>query len=214
MRALGARLCGLTRQDISAATGIALGGTLTSTLDELEARGFLRRYHAYRKKEREALYQLIDPFSLFYLRFVEGQTNEHFWFDNHQSGVVHAWEGYAFELVALLHLEQIRSTLGIAGVAYDASSWRSSTSDPGLQIDLVVDRADGIINLCEMKFSREPFEITKAYDAALRHKLTSFLRETGTRKSLHLTMVSPYGVKRNAYWQDVQAEITADDLFA
>ena len=213
VRAVGTKLCGLSRREISATTGIALGGTLTSTLDELEASGFLRRYHAYGKKEHESICQLIDPFSLFYPRFMEGETNEHFWSDNHQGGLVHAWEGYAFELVALLHLDQIRHALGVSGVAYDASSWRSTSSDPGAQIDLVVDRTDGIINLCEMKYCREPYEITKSYDAALRHKVAAFRSETGTRKALHLTLISPHGTKRNSYWQDVQADITADDLF-
>ena len=214
VRTLGTRLCGLSRREISEGTGIGLGGTLSATLGELEASGFIRRYHAYGKDERDAIYQLIDPFSLFYLRFMENQADERFWSNNYQSGRVHAWEGYAFELVALLHLDQIRATLGIAGVAYDASTWRSAKSNPGAQVDLVLDRNDGIINLCEMKFAREPYQITKAYDEMLRHKTAAFRDETKTRKALHLTLVSPYGVKRNAYWQDVQAVIAADDLFA
>ena len=104
--------------------------------------------------------------------------------------------------------------MGIAVIASDICSWRSRESEPGAQIDLVIDRADGIIDLCEMKFGQEPYEITRSYDAALRHKVACFATETGTRKALHLTLVSPYGVKRNAYWGNVQAEITADDLFA
>ena len=214
VRALASRASGLSRREIAEATGSVSGGTLTSTLEELEASGFLRRYAAYGKKERDSLYQLVDPFSLFHLRFVEGQSDERFWSDNHQGGRVHAWEGYAFELVGLLHLDQIRSALGISGVAYDASSWRSGESDPGAQVDLVIDRSDGIINLCEMKFAREPYEVTRAYGDTLRHKAACFARETGTRKALHLTLVSPYGTRRNAYWGDVQSEVTADDLFA
>ena len=116
--------------------------------------------------------------------------------------------------MSLLHLDQIRAALGISGVAYDASSWRSAESDPGAQVDLVLDRSDGVVNLLEMKFARDPYEISKAYAAALRHKAACFSEETGTRKALHLTLVSPYGAKRNAYWGDLQAEITADDLFA
>ena len=213
VRALARRGAGLSRNEISRVAGIANGGTLTHTLEELEACGFIRKYREYTKRKNEASYQLIDPFTLFYLRFMEGQSDEHFWSNTYRSGQIHAWEGYAFELVALLHLRQIRNSLGVGGVAYDASSWRSSKAEEGAQVDLVIDRNDGIINLCEMKFSREPYEITKAYDRVLRHKLETFATETGTRKALHLTLVSPYGVRRNEYWQSVQAEITADDLF-
>ena len=214
VRVLGKRLEGLSQQEIAQATGIALGGSLANTLADLDASGFVRRYHAYGKKGRDYTYQLIDPFSLFYLRFMEGQTNERFWSDNYQGGRVHAWEGYAFEIVCLLHIAQIRQALGIPGVAHDVSAWRSKHSDPGAQIDLVIDRADGIISLCEMKYGRKPFEIDKTYDGVLRNKMASFADETKTRKALHMTLVSPFGVKRNAYWQVLQSVVSADDLFA
>ena len=158
--------------------------------------------------------QLIDPFSLFYLRFMEEESSERFWSENCLSGRVNAWEGHAFELVCLLHADQMRAALGVSGVSFEAGSWRSTKSDPRAQVDLVIDRADGVVNLCEMKFAREAFEITKPYDAALRHKVVAFANETGTSKALHITLVSPFGVKRNAYWGNVQAEITSDDLFA
>ena len=121
----------------------------------------------------------------------------------------------AFRLLrSLLHLDQIHAALGVSGVAYDASSWRNTKSDPGAQVDLVLDRSDGIINLLEMRFARTPYEITKDYDAALRYKAACFARETGTRKALHLTLVSPYGAKRNAYSGNLQSEVSAEDLFA
>ena len=156
----------------------------------------------------------MTPFSPFYLRFMDGETNERFWSDNFQGGRVHAREGYAFEIVCLLHIAQIRQALGIPGVACDVSAWRSRHSDPGAQVDLVVDRADGIINLCEMEFGRKPFEIDKSYDGVPRNKMASFAGETGTRKALRMTLVSPFGVRRNAYWQDLQSFVSADDLFA
>ena len=213
VRTLARRRGGLTRAEISAKSRVANGGTLTKTLEELEACGFIRKYREYSKRKNEATYQLIDPFTLFYLHFMEDQTNEHFWSENYQGTMVRAWEGYAFELVCLLHVDQIRASLGVQGVAFDVSSWRSAHTEPGAQIDLVIDRRDGVINLCEMKFWRESYEISRKYDEELRHKREAFLAETGTHKSLHLTMVSPYGVKHNAYWQTIQGEITAEDLF-
>ena len=214
VRTLGTKAKGLDMQEISNATGIAKGGTLTSLLDELEASGFIRRYAPFEKKRRGSLYQLVDPFSLFYLKFMDKRAPSDFWSKNHQTSRVNAWRGYAFELVCLLHERQIRQALGIAAVSADVCSWRSQDSDPGAQVDLVIDRADGIINLCELKWSQGEYAINKAYDLQLRNKLVAFSQETRTKKALHLTMVTPFGVKRNAYHGVLQSEITADALFA
>ena len=214
VRALAERGSGLTRDKISRRSGISNGGTLTKTLEELEACGFVRRYHEYGKRKNEATYQLIDPFTLFYLKFMDGETSENFWSDNYQSGSGNAWEGHAFELVCLLHVRQLRAALGVLGVSCDESAWHSKESDPGAQIDLVVDRADRVVNLCEMKFAQEPYVIDKAYEQKLRHKVACFARETKTTKALHLTLVAPYGVRHNSYKGCVQAEVSADDLFA
>ena len=205
---------GLTLQEISDATGIAKGGTITSTLSDLEASGFLRRYAPFGKKSHGTLYQLVDPFSLFYLRFMDARPSEGFWQANLQSSRINSWRGYAFELVCLLHERQIRKALGIAVISSSTGSWRSGGREPGAQIDLVIDRADGIVDLCEMKWSAGEYAITKAYDRQLLNKRTAFAEETGTRKALHLVLISPYGAKPNAYRNDLQAEVTVDDLFA
>jgi hypothetical protein len=115
--------------------------------------------------------------------------------------------------VCLTHVAQIKQALGIAGVRANIASWRSSDpGEPGAQIDLVIDRSDNVINLCEIKFSAQEFLIDKAYDLALRNKIGVFQRETKTRKAIHLTMITPYGVKPNAYSSVVQSEVTMDDL--
>lgn len=213
VRALASKAKGLTLQEISSAAGIAMGGTLTKTLDELEASGFLRRYLPFGKAKRGSLYQLIDPFSLFYLRFMDSRARPGFWQKTHQAPRVNSWRGHAFELVCLLHEEQIERALGISAIASEVGSWRSVESEPGAQIDLVIDRADGVINLCEMKWCAGEFAITRDYDLRLRNKLVAFSGETGTRKAIHLTMVAPFGVKRNAYSETAQSVVTADDLF-
>lgn len=214
VRALASRMAGLSRGEIAQAANCSPNGALTKALKELESCGFVRRYRDVTKKKRDAIFQLVDPFTLFYLRFMEDSTDETFWADSYQSGAVRAWEGYAFELVCLLHVRQIRAGLGISGVAYSAGAWRSTDSDPGAQIDLVIDRADGIVNLCEMKFTDGPFAISKAYAQSLRNKRVAFVRETGTRKAQHITLVTPEGLVRNAYANDVLASLTAEDLFS
>jgi hypothetical protein len=122
-----------------------------------------------------------------------------------------AWAGYSFERVCLHHLPQIKAALGISGVLANASGWRSA--DGGAQIDLVIDRADNVINLCEMKYAPAEFVIDKALNEALRNRRGVFSYETKTRKALHNTMVTPFGLARNMYWGDIQSEVTAEDLF-
>lgn len=213
VRTLAKKTGGLTLQEVSEAASIAKGGTLTATLSDLEASGFLRRYVPFGKKSRGTLYQLVDPFSLFYLRFMDGRPHAGFWQTNYQAPRINVWRGHAFELVCLLHEHQIESALGIAAISSDVCSWRSQVSDPGAQVDLVIDRADGIVDLCEMKWSLGEYAITKSYDEQLRNKAVAFATETGTRKAPHLVLVTPHGVKRNMYSQAVQAEVVGDDLF-
>lgn len=211
--ALAERRGGLTRAELEGRAEIGGGKGLTSTLLELEQSGFIRRYKDFTKEVRGAFYQVIDPFTLFSLRFLQGDGPES-WMTFVNSAAYASWSGLAFELVCLLHVNQIKGALGVAGVQSSQSSWRSSKIDPGVQIDLLIDRRDDVINLCEMKFSGEPFAIDRAYAQALQRKLTAFREETGTRKALHITMVTLSGLVHNAYWNDVQQELTADDLFA
>ncbi|MEI9956642.1 MAG: hypothetical protein WDM90_10160 [Ferruginibacter sp.] len=125
-----------------------------------------------------------------------------------------SWSGYAFEQVCLYHIEELKQALGIAAVETNTSSWRTSTLVNGAQIDLVIDRRDQVINLCEMKFSINPFTIDKKYDVELRNKIAAFKKETGTRKAVFLTMVTTFGLQQNNYAAGlVQNDIKMDALF-
>jgi len=216
VEALGKKRKGLTREEIIDATGYSDGGTLTAMLEELEQCSFIRSYNAYEKKTKETLYQLIDFYSLFYLIFVKNnrQSDEHFWTNLIDNASHRAWSGYAFEQVCMQHTAQIRQKLGISGVVTYSAAWRSKDSDPAAQIDLLIDRNDGVINLCEMKYAANEFVIDKSQDENLRNKKSAFIDETKTRKSVHITMVTTYGVKRNEYWGNIQSEVTMNDLFA
>ena len=213
--ALSSKTKGLTRDEMIKATGLASGGGLTQVLDELELCGFIRAYPNYMLEENLCLYQLVDPFSLFHLRFLRGKRprNPRFWTSNLESPSLAAWKGYAFEQVCLYHTEQIKKALGLAVIATEVSSWRSRQSSPGAQIDLLIDRKDGLINLCEMKYSKSEYTITAKEEAQLRNKITAFERETRTRKAVHLTMVTTYGIVKNSHAGHVQSEVTLEDLF-
>jgi hypothetical protein len=214
--ALSKKGVGLTREDLVAALSLKDGGAVSEMLDNLEHSGFIRYYARFPGKPNGGLYQLIDNFSLFSRVFVKGNfgRNEHVWSDMHDTPKLNAWRGYAFEQLCLRHAEQIKAALSIAGVASDVYAWRSRRSKPGAQIDLVIDRADGIVNLCEIKFSKYEYEVKSAYEENLRNKVFVFGSETLTRKTPHLTLVSTYGAKQNSHAQVFQSQVLLDDLFA
>ena len=143
-----------------------------------------------------------------------------FWTDTIDSPSHRAWCGYAFEQVCLHHIRQIKRALGIEGVQSSICSWSAPASvdsegkkREGAQIVLVIDRRDQTINLCEMKFSMKPFEITPSYLEHIIYRRELFRETTGTSKALHLTFVTTYGVAKNAQYGMIQSEITMDDLF-
>jgi len=213
--ALSSKTKGLTRDEIIRLSELTSGGGLTQILEELELCGFIRAYPNFSMDESLCLYQLTDPFSLFHLRFIEGKKpkNPRFWTSSLESPSLAAWKGYAFEQVCLAHSEQIKQALGLQVISTEISSWRSRRSLPGAQIDLLIDRKDGIINLCEMKYSKAEYSITAKEEAQLRNKIVAFESETRTKKALHLTMVTTYGVSKNSYAGVVQSEVTLDNLF-
>jgi hypothetical protein len=215
VRALSGKSKGLSRDEILTATGLTDGGTLSEILQNLEMSGFIRYYARFPDKIRGGLYQLVDNFSLFHQTFIEGNAgqNEHFWSDLHETPRLIAWRGYAFEQLCFKHINQIKWALGIAGIATDVFSWKSKNSEPGAQIDLVISRADRIVNLCEIKFAKYEYEIKKDYAEKLRNKAFAFGNETGGAGTTHLTFVTTYGVKHNAYSNMVQSEVLLDDLF-
>lgn len=206
---------GLTREEISKESKIPTGGTLTQLLDELEESGFIRRYMPFGKRAKSSLYQLSDFFSLFHIKWMKGKKthDKNYWTKMIDNPKQRAWSGYAFEQVCLAHTEQIKKALGISGIETETSSWRSTLEKDGAQIDLIIDRRDGVINLCEMKFSVDPFTIDKKYDAELRNKVGAFKRETQTKKSVFLTMLTTYGLKVNVYSGNVQNDLKMDVLF-
>jgi hypothetical protein len=212
--ALAKKSKGLTREEISTESKLANGGGLTRLLNELEESGFIRRYTPFGKKSRNSLYQLSDFFSLFHIKFIKDQKtfDKNYWLKLIDSPKHRAWSGYAFEQVCLAHVSQIKKALGIDGIETETSAWKSVQVKNGAQIDLVIDRRDGIINLCEMKFSISPFIIDKKYDAELRNKIGAFKSETQTKKSLFLTMLTTFGMQVNTYSGNVQNDLKMDVL--
>ena len=216
VRALATRQSGIDRTTILRLTGLSDGGTFATTLAELEQCGLIRAYRDFTRDKNGEMYQLIDPFVLFWLRLNEDADDPHWWSMNRDSGAVRSWSGRAFELVCLRHVPQIKRALGIWGVSVSAQSWRSNPADePGAQIDLVLRRADNVVNLCEMKWvsSGDKYAIDKSYYEELRRKVEVFASQTKTNSALHTTLVTPGGLVANQYASAVQSVVTAEDLF-
>lgn len=215
VRLLAKKQQGFTRKEIVANTKIPDGGGLSATLSSLEVSDFIFSYVKYGHSKREVSYRLADFYSKFYLSFIDGHrtANPNFWQNNLLTPALTAWRGFSFELLCICHLPQIKQALGISGVQTEASPWKSRQEKEGAQIDLVIERADHVDNICEMKFCEDDFAITASYDKNLRNKVSTFQEETKCRNALHLTLITTYGLKFNEYAGRIQSVVTMDDLF-
>ena len=217
VRALGTKKCGMDRDEIIAETGLVGNGKLTEVLKTLEQCDFIRAYSLPNKAKNDRIFQLIDNFTLFHFKFIEGVANPmpNFWSAAEQTQAVRIWCGHAFERVALQHIDQIKVKLGISGVITRVYGWRCGAGEDyesGAQIDLVIDRDDRVTNLCEVKYRKGEFVIDDKYDLLLQSRREMFIDETRTASAVHLTMITVNGVRRNANWHDIQSEVTLDDL--
>lgn len=219
VEALSGKPGGLTRNEIIDATGFSSNGDLTAILNNLAESGFVRANGFYKHKSKDAIYQLADYYSAFYFRYIRNNygKDEHYWSNAIDNPSRRSWAGLTFEQLCKDHVPQIKHKLGISGVLSEESSWFTKGDDAlgisGAQIDLLIERRDRVINLCEMKFSVNEYVVDKTYDANLRNKLETFRRMTNNRKSLQITMITTYGVKPNMYSNIIQSQVTLDDLF-
>ena len=218
IRALAKKASGLTRQEIIEASKITSGGGMTRLLDELTESGFITPYIPFDTTVKNCIYKLTDEYSLFYIKFIENKksSGKGTWIKYSTGNSWRVWSGIAFESICMKHVVQIKIALGIAGVYSETSVWRGRNTgdDPGVQIDLLIDRQDKCINLCEIKFSVDPFVLNTKYALELKQKEEIFRAHTQTRKSIFLTLISPHGIKNGDTFAGlIQNDITMDALF-
>ena len=215
--ALAGKRSGLSRDEISQKTHIDPNGNLTKMLNALIASDFVTRYVPFGESKRNELYKLTDPFCIFYLHFVGGHDslNADFWTMNQSSQSIVSWRGLAFEEVCLRHVNQIKGALGISGVASRQSAWSVKGSDDvqGNQIDLLIERKDNVVNMCEMKFYNDEFVVSKSYERVMVSRFNSLKECLPKRFAIHNTLVTTYGLKYNEYSGTFQNVVTIDDLF-
>ncbi len=186
--------------------------------------GFIRSYLPFgasspssgSRLPKDTLFQLVDFFTMFYFTFIQKNRyhDSQFWSHSANSPTHNTWAGLAFEKLCLAHLPQMKQRLGISGVQTNACSWSSKRASQKAQIDLLIDRKDETINLCEMKFSRSEYEIDNAQEQKLNHRIEVFQDETNTNKSIILTLVTTEGLKKNSHSDIIQSLIVLNDLFA
>ena len=200
---------GITRAEIVTNTSLSSGGTLTRTINELTESGFISEYKPFDKVSKETLYRLSDEYSLFYLKYIKNNSDDS-WTSLFNSRSYLSWGGFAYEAICLKHTTQIKKALGIGGISSNSSSWKNKNA----QIDLVIDRSDNCINLCEIKFSTSEYTITKKYKTALLNKKNEFIKDLPSRKNIFTTMITTFGVKINQNSDNsIDNHITMDCLF-
>ena len=216
VRVLGRRHAGYTRNELAALTGMNPNGDFTKTLKALIGSGFISRYHPWGENAREERYRLIDCFCWFWLHFKERKqiTESDYWQHHLNESQISSWRGIGFEEVCMQHIAQIKQALQIAGVSTNESSLitHAKGEHEGMQIDLLIDRADDIVNVCEMKYSKAPYIITKSYAEKLTQRIVA-LEESRKDKTFHLTLISTHPLQHNEYSDIFISTITLDDLF-
>ena len=217
VRALANHRYGLTRDELAEYLGKSDGGGLTKLLDNLVKCDFIH-YHRVRTKKINktgGYYVLSDSFVQFYHTYLDAKTNdEHYWGHNLLSPKTNTFYGLAFERVCMAHIPQIKKAIGIDQIGTEYYSWRSTDKEQKAQIDLLIERADRIINLCEIKYSYLPYTINKEEDLKFRTRQAVFVNQTGIKLGIQPTYISPYGLTKNAYSSSIPKVITMDDLFA
>lgn len=218
VRLLATRKTGFSRKDISEKTALPYGGGLTTTLKALAESDFIQKYTYYGLPSKEERYRLTDFFTFYVLTVIEKpvQPDGEVWRSHFDPKKMEAWYGLAFEKLCWNHIPQIKQALGIPAVQTAEFSWRAEATDeyPGAQIDLVIRRADRVVNLCEMKFCVGNYLIDKADDASLRNKMATFQRLTRCKDAIHPVLVTTYGLAENKYSHNIQRVVTMDDLYA
>lgn len=218
IKALASKKSGMDRREILKITKLHDNEDFSNALKELGQCGFIRKFTPIDKKERGCIYQLLDNYTLFYFDFIQKNINgdEHFWTNNLESSLHYGWAGRAFERVCLQHIPQIKNALGISGIISTAHSWShrpDGEEDTGVQIDLLIDRNDQTINLCEMKYSKSEYTLTATEAQKLQNRRKVFLENTSLRKSVLLTLITSYGLTKGNYSHDIQCLVTMRDLF-
>lgn len=207
---------GMTREELAVALKCANNGHLGKRLEDLVYCDLIRKNIVREKeiKRKDAIYQLCDFFCLFYLTFIDrAEIERQYWAHHINTPVVNTWMGLTYERVCMAHLQQIKQALRIDAISTLAYSWRSKTTQPAAQIDMIIERADRIVHICEVKYSQEEYQLDKEEYEKISRRKNAFIQETGLRHTAWLTMITAEGLAHGKYSEMFQSQVCLDDLF-
>jgi len=216
IKALAASKKGFTRKELAEQLKVSSNGHFGDILEDLVNCDFIREYNTIGKKVRtnNSIFQLTDFYSIFYHTFAAKKISDsHYWSHTINTPSQNNWFGLAFERVAMAHIPQILQALHLDRILTQYCSWRSTQADPGAQIDLVISRADNIINLCEIKYSAGEYALTKAEAMKISNRMEQFQRETASNKGIHVTLITTNGLAKNMWSETANSVVTLKDLF-
>ena len=190
------------------------GGEISKALNALIESNLIIKYRPFAGNKKDERYMLIDLFSYFYLRCVRNKTfNDKFISNNLSSPNFIAWRGYAFEKIIFIHINNIINALQIGGIQSTTYLWSKKDDIKGGQVDLIIERKDNIINLCEAKFINDEFIIDKDYHLNLMNRERLLSEEIERKYSINQVLITTFGLKRNEYSDDFTNVIALDELF-
>jgi hypothetical protein len=217
IEALATKKKGLTRDEIIRVAKLDSSGKLTNIIDNLTQCGFIRKYCAPGKRVRDAVYQLIDCYTIFYYQFIKNASgaDEEYWTKLQNTAAYHSWCGVAFERVCMLHSRQIKAALGISGIMANVYSWQTDKTEyhPGVQIDMLIDRADNVVDLCEMKYAPDGYTMTAAEAEKINTRSRVLSQYLPAKKSIRVVLITSNGLNGNIGSAYIQKQLTATDLF-
>ncbi len=214
VKLLSTHMKGYTRNEIADKLGIHNNGHLSSMLEDLEHCDFIRRYNNARL-QKNGIFQMVDFFTLFHYKFCTRRiTDEHFWRNNLGKWGQNSWYGLTFEKVCLLHIRQIINGLHLDSISHEYYAWRSQNSNQKVQIDLIIDRADGIVTLCEIKYSKDDYTLSEKEYKNIIRRMEAFQEETNHKGGIQVSIITTFSLKSNMYTEISPIPITMTELFS
>ena len=218
--ALCSHKSGLTREEILEKMSGVDNGHLSEYLENLEKCDFIRLYYVKdstgrKLKKTGGIYQMMDFFTVFHNSLLSRpSTDPHYWSNHLGTPSMNTWLGLSFERICMYHVPQIKQALGIDRIGTEYFSWRSRESAPSVQIDLLIEREDRKVNICEIKYSETEYSLQKDEEAKIRSRIGAYKDESRTRYSLLPVLITTYGLKEGKYSSLLKNVVTMEQLFA
>ncbi|MBF0315441.1 MAG: AAA family ATPase [Oligoflexia bacterium] len=212
---LSTRKSGMSRNEILKKIKLNSGGQISKCLSELEEASFIASFIPLGKKKKDIFFKIVDQYTLFYLSWIDKSSHnilDHasaskYWSQMVSSPGYYAWSGLAFEIFCFNNLHLIRQQLGIEEIACKVGAWKyvpsAKNKESGAQIDLVFDREDKTITLCEIKYSLSPYQTDKQEILGLHQKIATFKQVTNTKKQILFALITLHGAKPSIFLDEV-----------